>query len=125
MNKLLAVLKGEPALLAGVGTAVGPVLGLFGVPKATVIVLGALAAAVWAIVVRMLVMPVGKVAGAVQDAALGAASTAVAGLGPVTVGEVGELTDVAKSTIASAVNTATTGVLAGINIAPPDAVDAG
>lgn len=125
MNKLLAVLKGEPALLAGVGTAVGPVLGLFGVPKATVIVLGALAAAVWAVVVRMLVMPVGKVAGAVQDAALGAASTAVAGLGPETVGEVGELTDTAKATIASAVNTATTGVLAGVNVAPPDAVDAG
>lgn len=125
MNKLLAVLKGEPALLAGVGTAVGPVLGLLGVPKATVIVLGALAAAVWAVVVRMLVMPVGKVAGAVQDAALGAASTAVAGLGPETVGEVGELTDTAKSTIASAVNTATTGVLAGVNVAPPDAVDAG
>lgn len=125
MNKIIAALRGEPALLAGLGTAVGPVLGLLGVPKTTVIVLGGLAAAVWAIVVRMLVMPVDKVAGAVQDAALGAASTAVAGLDATTVGVVGELTDTAKTTIASAVNTVTTGVLTGVKIPLPDAVDAG
>lgn len=115
--KLMAALKGEPALLAGLGTAVGPVLGLLGVPKTTVIILGGLAAAIWAIVVRMLVMPTPKVVTAITNAAHAGATAAVAAVDATTAGVVGQVLPEAATVAHTAAEAVVGNVLQDVGLA--------
>lgn len=106
---LLRVVRDEPVLLLGAGSATGTVLAFLGIDKAVLGMLGALLSALL-LLARGVVTPVGKV----EAVATSAAATAVSALDEGTIGAVGDITETAADAITSAV----TGTLATVGIKP-------
>lgn len=115
INKILGILKNEPAALVGLGSAIETLLILLGVDKA---LLAAIAAVLTAgmIVVRLLVTPTVQVASTVHAATSIAAAATAAALSPETVGAVGEVKDEVVAQVSDIAKSAATSALSDLGI---------
>lgn len=103
---LLRVVRDEPMLLLGTGSAAGTVLAFLGVDKAVLGMLGALLSALL-LLARGVVTPVGKVAETTAAAAREAAVTTAEALTEDTVGAEGALTKTGETIVSLAAGGAT------------------
>jgi hypothetical protein len=120
LTRLGEVFRAEPVLCTGLVTAFNGVLALF-VPDEVTVAVSAFNFALAAIVVRMLVTPLGNATKAVQQAAAQAASEVANNLTPATVGVVGEVTEDAGAVVADAASVATRKALQDLGLSRNDA----
>jgi hypothetical protein len=116
MSAVWRALRAEPVATMAVVTAAVGLAVVLGGPAKLMGGVEVLIGAVLAFPVRSGVVPAGKVAGAVADAASQAAQTAVREVGADTAGGVGEVTSTGLHVVGQAAQAATSRVLGAIGI---------